>query len=94
MGGGRRGGASHPLRVESADPSIIPGKLAHNEWFCFLPDRKLKLQQKVGCFFFLALNFCSYSSKTAKIKLAHLVGGFMPLNVGEGLFNFDYCQSK
>lgn len=48
MGGGRRGRALHPVRVGSVDPSIILGKLADNEWFCFHPERKLRFEQKVG----------------------------------------------
>lgn len=55
MGGGAAAGeggrASHPVRVGSVDPSIIPGKLADNEWFCFHRENKngtLRLEKKVG----------------------------------------------
>lgn len=47
VGGGRRGRTAHLVRVGSVDPSIMPGKLAQNEWFWFLPWKEVSPSQHV-----------------------------------------------
>lgn len=66
VGGGSRGRAAHLARVGSADPSIIPGKLARNEWFCFHSERKLRFEQKVDW----RGSFLLYLQQRNRIKLS------------------------